>query len=161
MSAGIMAATGTCSCTTWKSVRTRSFSGPYFIAFGLNTERYEGSTVMPSVIPSKYRIKVPQTSEINQLLWNLMYFCIFLLMKTFTSKYLAFRNDFRYTLKYSLLIMAQQEHSLLNNYMLYQRSTPFFPRDKYMRVGYDFLNIHFHLLPLRKNFIKFFLNGNK
>ena len=55
--------------------------------------------------------------------------------------------------------MAQQEHSLLNNYMLYQRSTPFFPRDKYMRFGYDFLNIHFHLLPLRKNFIKFFLNG--
>ena len=87
--------------------------------------------------------------------------------------------------------MAQQELSLLNNYMLYQRSTPFFPRDKYMlyqrstpffprgkymlyqrstpffprdkymRFGYDFLNIHFHLLPLRKNFIKFFLNGNK
>ena len=28
-----------------KSVRIRSFSGPYFFAFGLNTERYEVNLV--------------------------------------------------------------------------------------------------------------------
>ena len=30
-----------------------------------------------------------------------------------------------------------------------QRSTPFFPLDKYMHFGYCFLCIHFPLLPLR------------
>ena len=30
----------TCTCTLRKSIRIRSFSGPYFPAFGLNTERY-------------------------------------------------------------------------------------------------------------------------
>ena len=29
--------------TAWKSVRIRSYSGPYFPAFGLNTERYSVS----------------------------------------------------------------------------------------------------------------------
>ena len=36
------------SATLRKSVRIRSYSGPYFHAFGLNTERYELSLRIPS-----------------------------------------------------------------------------------------------------------------
>ena len=41
-----------------KSVHIRSFSGPYFLAFGLNMERYLRSAIVGKCGPEKLRIRI-------------------------------------------------------------------------------------------------------
>ena len=48
-----------------KSVRIRSFSGPYFLTFGLNTERYGVSLHMQSECGKIQTRKTPNTNTFH------------------------------------------------------------------------------------------------
>ena len=53
----------TCHCV--KSVLIRSFSGPYFLAFGLNTERYSVSLHIQSECGKIRTRKIPNTDTFH------------------------------------------------------------------------------------------------
>ena len=63
-----------------KSVRSRKFSGPYFPAFGLNTERYSLS------LPIQYKCgKIRTTKTPNMHTFHVGYFCKKALHKCLTG----------------------------------------------------------------------------